>query len=161
MRYSRLTKEQFESLNHEFSLFLASNSIDSKQWNKYKKSSNDNVDRLLDLFSDLVWDDVLNKVDFLENICSTHLFLFKCNKNSIDSIVIKSSDPSIDLNSSEGQIWLLSNLNSNYIEVLRATKKNKTNRNNEIYSLISEGSKISKGELFVMYNERLLKSSEK
>lgn len=161
MKYSRLTTEQFESLSNEFSLFLASHSIDLKQWDKIKISSQDSVDHILDLFSDLVWEDILHKVKFVENVSSTHLFLFKCDKNSIDSIIIKSSDPSINLNSSEGQVWLSNNLNSNSIEILKSTKKTNTNRNSEIYSLISKGSQISEGQLFVMYGERLLKSSEK
>lgn len=161
MKYSRLTKEQFESLSDEFSLFLASQSIDSKQWDKIKISSKESVDHILDLFSDLVWDDILQKVKFIENISSTHLFLFKCNENSIDSIIIKSSESSINLNSSEGQVWLLNNLHSNNIEVLKSTKKFNTDQNNEIYSLISKGSQISEGQLFIMYDERLLKSSEK
>ena len=37
----------------------------------------------------------------------------------------------------------------------------KTNRNDEIFSLISKGSHISEGQLFIMFDERLLKSSEK
>jgi len=161
LKYSRLTKEQFDSLSNEFSLFLASNSIDSEQWNKIKLNSADSTDHILDLFSDLVWEDILHKVKFIENISSTHLFLFKCNKNLIDSIIIKSKDSSINLNSSDGQIWLLNNLQANNITVLRSTKNFKTKRNDEIYSLISRGSQISEGQLFIMYDERLLKSSEK
>ena len=161
MKYSRLTKEQFNSLNKEFSVFLASNSIDFKQWNKIKSNSKESVDHILDLFSDLVWDDILLKVKFIENISSTHLFLFKCNKSSIDSIVIKSKESSVKLNSAKSQFWLLDNLQSNEIEVLRSTKKLKTKRNDEIFSLISRGSQISEGQLFIMYDQRLLKSSEK
>jgi len=161
LKYSRLTKEQFDSLNHEFSLFLASHSIDFKQWSKVKLSSPETVGHLLDLFSDLVWEDVLSKIKFIETISSTHLFLFKCNNSSIDSIIIKSSDPSINLNTSDGQFWILNNLQSNYITVLRSTKHFKTKLNDEIYSLITRGSEISEGQLFIMYDERLLKSSEK
>ncbi|MDG2371122.1 MAG: DUF6495 family protein [Flavobacteriaceae bacterium] len=161
MKYSRLTKEQFDSLSNEFSIFLASNAIDSKQWNKIKSSSIERADHILDIFSDLVWKNILHKVKFIENISSNHLFLFKCNKNSIDSIIIKSNDSSINLNSSDAQIWLLNNLQANNISVLRSTKNFKTKRNDEIYSLISRGSIISEGQLFIMYDERLLKSSEK
>ena len=97
MRYTRLSKEQFDSLSNEFSIFLASNSIDKEKWDKIKSNSPDKVNLILDLFSDLVWNDILNKVRFVENISSTHLFLFKCNKNSINSIIVKSKNQSIDL----------------------------------------------------------------
>ena len=62
MKYSRLTKEQFDSLSNEFSIFLASNAIDSKQWNKIKSSSIERADHILDIFSDLVWKNILHKV---------------------------------------------------------------------------------------------------
>ena len=161
MRYTRLSKEQFDSLSNEFSIFLASNSIDKEKWNKIKSNSPDKVNLILDLFSDLVWNDILNKVRFVENISSTHLFLFKCNKNSINSIIVKSKNQSIDLNSFKGQSWVLNNIKSDQVELLRSTKRFKTNRNDEIFSLISKGSYISEGQLFIMFDERLLKSSEK
>ena len=37
MKYRQLTKEQFESLHAEFSQFLASQSIDVKEWTQIKK----------------------------------------------------------------------------------------------------------------------------
>ena len=61
MKYQRLTKEQFEALHQEFATFLASHSIDKKQWDALKQSQDENVDALLDQFSDLVWEDVLSK----------------------------------------------------------------------------------------------------
>ena len=139
MRYTRLSKEQFDSLSNEFSIFLASNSIDKEKWDKIKSNSSDKVNLILDLFSDLVWNDILNKVRFVENISSTHLFLFKCNKNSINSIIVKSKNQSIDLNSFKGQSRILNNIRSDQVELLRSTKRYKTNRNDEIFSLISEG----------------------
>ena len=36
MKFSRLTKEQFEELNQEFSTFLATQAIDKAEWNKIK-----------------------------------------------------------------------------------------------------------------------------
>ena len=61
LKYTRLTKEQFDYLSEEFSLFLASKAIDSKQWDNIKSNSPERVDLILDLFSDIVWDDILNK----------------------------------------------------------------------------------------------------
>ena len=36
MKYRLLTKEQFESLHQEFAIFLASQSIDVKEWDEIK-----------------------------------------------------------------------------------------------------------------------------
>ena len=36
MKYARLTKEQFEEMNAEFSNFLATQAIDKAEWNQIK-----------------------------------------------------------------------------------------------------------------------------
>ncbi len=159
LKYTRLTKEQFDYLSEEFSLFLASKAIDSKQWDNIKSNSPERVDLILDLFSDIVWDDILNKVNYIENISATHLFLFKCNEKSIESIIIKSNDSSINFKSEDDRLWLFNNFNSKKIEILRSTKRFRTKRNDEIYSLITRGCEISEGQLYNMCSERLLKSS--
>ena len=60
MKYRQLTKEQFESLHKEFAQFLATQKIDIGEWNKMKSQNTALVKDELNLFSDLVWDDVLN-----------------------------------------------------------------------------------------------------
>ena len=55
MKYTRLTKEQIESLHEEFAKFLATQSIDKKQWEALKSSNSVLVDEELDLFSDMIW----------------------------------------------------------------------------------------------------------
>ena len=37
MKYRQLTKEQFEGLHEEFAHFLATQSIDAKEWTQIKK----------------------------------------------------------------------------------------------------------------------------
>ena len=156
MKFSRLTKEQFEELSDEFSLFLASNCIDSKQWNYIKSKSIDKAEKILDSFSDIVWNNVISKVNYLTNINSTHLFLFKSSNYSIESIIIKSNDKLIDLNNKKSHSLILNNLFSNKIEIFRSTKKfNKNKLYKEIHNIIISGSYISNGELFDMYDQRL------
>ena len=76
MKYQRLSKEQFDELHQEFAKFLASQSIDAKEWKKYIEVSSPIVDQELDIFSDLVWEDVLKKVRYVERVSKTQMFLF-------------------------------------------------------------------------------------
>ena len=78
MEYKRLSKEQFEALHQEFATFLAAYSIDKKEWDLLKVQHLDRADSLLNEFSDLVWNDVLNKILFVEHFNPKHLFLFEC-----------------------------------------------------------------------------------
>ena len=59
MKYTLLTKEQFENLHHEFAVFLASQQIDSKEWIKIKTEKPAVALEEMQLFSEVVWEDVL------------------------------------------------------------------------------------------------------
>lgn len=62
-------------MHEEFSAFLASNGVDKTLWDSKKVNESSEVDELLDQFSDLVWDAVLEKAGYIENISANHLFL--------------------------------------------------------------------------------------
>ena len=48
MKYSRLTKEQFEALHLEFARFLAALGIDAEHWKQLKEEKSPKVEELLD-----------------------------------------------------------------------------------------------------------------
>ena len=77
MKYTRLTKEQLEELNQEFINFLATQSITAEEWKDIKEQKPKVAEEELDVFSDLVWEGVLSKVEYLENIAPQHMYLFK------------------------------------------------------------------------------------
>jgi len=92
MKYRQLTKEQFLELNHEFAKFLATQQIDSKEWNTIKKNKPLMAEEELNIFSDVVWEDVLTKTEYLEHISKNDINLFKCNSKEIIRIYIKLKD---------------------------------------------------------------------
>ena len=76
MKYRRLTKEQLEELHLEFINFLATQSITAEEWDTLKKEKPDVAEEEIDVFSDLIWEGVLNKVEYLENVSERHMHLF-------------------------------------------------------------------------------------
>lgn len=97
MKYRRLTKEQFEELHKEFINFLATQSITADEWSKLKLEKLELASSVMDVFSDLVWEGVLSKVKYLENISSKHIYLFQVLNNSISLIGVKINIDLIDL----------------------------------------------------------------
>ena len=77
MKYIRLTKEQLEEMHQEFINFLATQSITAEEWESIKKNKPEVAEQELDVFSDLVWEGVLSKVEYLEHFSPQHMFLFK------------------------------------------------------------------------------------
>ena len=109
MKYTRLTKEQFEELHQEFINFLATQTIDKAEWDKIKIEKPEVAEQELDVFSDLVWEGVLGRAEYLEHFSKNHIFLFQCFDTNVKSIVLKSLVPETDFLTKDGLQWLSDN----------------------------------------------------
>lgn len=147
MKYRLLTKEQFESLHQEFALFLASQSIDVNEWDEIKEQKPDVALEEMNVFSDIVWEDVLTKTTYVEHFSETSANFFKCEADKIHRIAIKITWD-INLLTQEGFEWLMHNPLDNSVEIFKGSKSYTSERNSEIFDLIEKGSVISNGEIF-------------
>ena len=148
MKYDRLTKEQFEELHPEFINFLASQAIDKAEWDTIKTNSPEIAEQELDVFSDLIWEGVLTRAEYLENFSKNHIFLFQCFSTHIQSIVLKSLVTEINFLTKEGLQWLSDNMFTSTIEMKVGKKQFTEERNISIFSLIKQGSFLSDGQLY-------------
>lgn len=148
MKYTQLTKEQFEELHQEFATFLATQQIDVKEWDTIKKEKPNVAQEEMNIFSDMVWEKVLSTAKYLEHFSKSTINLFRCNTENIDRIVIQITDDTIDLLTEEGYKWLFENSSNKSIEYYSGEKPYQKERNSEIFDLIEKGSIISKGELY-------------
>ncbi|WP_300569233.1 DUF6495 family protein [Flavobacterium sp.] len=152
MKYKRLTKEQFEELHKEFSNFLASQSIDKKEWDEIKANKPEVAEQELDVFSDLIWEGVLANANFLEHFSKNHIFLFHCQEKLIQSIVLKSLVPEVDFLTKEGLQWLSDNMFTENVEMHLGKKEYDEERNLAIFNLITQGAILSDGQLYIQIN---------
>ena len=152
MKYSRLTKEQFEELNQEFSTFLATQAIDKAEWDKIKSEKPEVAEQELDVFSDLIWEGVLSKATYLEHFSKNHIFLFHCFDTYVQSIVLKSLVPEVDFLSKDGLRWLSDNMFTETIEMKIGKKEFTEERNTSIFALIQQGTILSDGQLYKQIN---------
>src|SRR5690606_17618245 len=106
MKYTRLTKEQFEELHLEFARFLAFQSIDQARWETVKAERPEVAEQELDVFSDLIWEGGLHTTEYLEHFSKDHIFLFRFFEKEAESIVIAALDQSIDFLNKDGLMWL-------------------------------------------------------
>ncbi len=152
MKYKRLTKEQFEELHKEFSNFLATQSIDKKEWDEIKANKPEVAEQELDIFSDLIWEGVLANANFLEHFSKNHIFLFHCQEKLIQSIVLKSLVPEVDFLTKEGLQWLSDNMFTENVEMHLGKKEYDEERNVAIFNLITQGAILSDGQLYIQIN---------
>jgi hypothetical protein len=152
VKYKRLTKEQFEELHLEFSNFLASQSIDKKEWDEIKQLKPEVAEQELDVFSDLIWEGVLTNAKFLEHFSKNYVFLFHCQEAFVQSIVLKSLDASIDFLTKEGLQWLSDNLFTDSVEIHIGKKDYDEERSLALFNLITQGAILSDGQLYIQIN---------
>jgi hypothetical protein len=152
MKYSRLTKEQFEELNQEFSNFLATQAIDKGEWDKIKAEKPEVAEQELDVFSDLIWEGVLTRTEYLEHFSKNHIFLFQSFDTHVQSIVLKSLDTEVDFLTKDGLQWLSDNMFTDTIEMKVGKKEFTEERNSSLFALIQQGAFLSDGQLFKQIN---------
>ncbi|MFH7015283.1 DUF6495 family protein [Flavobacterium sp. FlaQc-47] len=152
MKYARLTKEQFDELHAEFANFLATQTIDKAEWDAIKINKPEVAEQELDVFSDLIWEGVLSRAEYLEHFSKNHIFLFKCFETDVQSIVLKSLVPETDFLTKDGLQWLSDNMFTENIEMKVGKKVFTEDRNVSIFELIQQGAFLSDGQLFTQIN---------
>lgn len=152
MKYARLTKEQFEELHQEFINFLATQSVTAEEWANLKVNKPEIAEMELDVFSDLIWEGVLNKAKYLEHISPQHMYLFKLKKNNMHAVIIKLNNK-VDITTKEGYSWLRDNLMDENVEFLQAEKEYSKDKNLDRFKMIHQGAVITKGDLFKYFHK--------
>lgn len=152
MKYSRLTKEQFEELQQEFINFLATQSVTADEWKNLKENKPELAEMELDVFSDLIWEGVLKNAKYLEHISPQHMHLFSINNDSMHVIAVTLKNE-VDMTTKEGFGWLRDNLMDENVEFLQAKKEYSEDRNLDVFKLIQQGSVITKGDLYNYFNK--------
>src|SRR5690625_3527670 len=155
MKYRRLTKEQFEEMHQEFINFLAAQSITADEWEDIKKNKPEVMEQELDVFSDLIWEGVLNNVKYLEHISPQQLMLFYISDTHLKLTAIKISKGAIDVENDYCYKWLQQNINDNSVSLFTSTKDISDDRKKDIFILIEQSAVITKGALYQYFEDVL------
>lgn len=153
MKYARLTKEQFEELNKEFINFLATQSITHEEWTNLKANRPDLAETELDVFSDLIWEGVLDRAEYLEHFAPQHMYLFYLGEVEMSAIVLNIKSEDVDITTPEGYSWLRDNLMDEKVEFFQANKAYGDDKNLDKFKMIEQGANITKGELYRYFND--------
>jgi hypothetical protein len=148
MKYRLLSKEQFEELHKEFSTFLATQKIDKIAWDKIKEEEPKKAISQLEIFSDIIWEEVIRKTEYLEHYSKDSINLFHCKLQSINRIVVSVENKEINLQEKSGLDWFLNHSNDPSIQYFKGEKDYVTSRSEEIFKLIEQGSLLANDTLF-------------
>jgi len=152
MQYRRLTEAELDEVEPQFVRFLASNQITADDWEKLKTESPDKVERLIEIFSDIVFDKVLEDVNYLEFKTPHDLkaFHFLEDKAVMNGLKIE-GETEVDLTEQMNpkQLSQQLQLTGAKLKLYTAEKEYKESRKMEIFNLMEGGALISRsGTLF-------------
>lgn len=147
MKYRRLDLAELEVLEKEFIQFLAANHITAPDWEKIKLDDPEQMNGLLDIFSDIVFDKTLEKLQYLEFIASDDIKTFYCDKDQIYLLGLKhQSGRAVNfqqLDLTNDLIDLIKDPSISF-EIYSAEKSYQPDRKQELFRMLENGCLISK-----------------
>lgn len=145
-KYTRLSPSELKELEKEFIEFLVINGITADDWVRLKENDIEKADKIIDHFSDVIWEGVLRKTTFLETRSQQEIMTFQCLEDKLILMALKIDDPSIDLTTQEGIHQVQQSLPET--KMFTQEKTYQSNRERELFNMIQNGCTYSDGKLF-------------
>jgi hypothetical protein len=140
-KYRQLSLDELGHLEKDFVDFLVVNGVTADDWKEIQKEAPEKRDEILDAFSDVVFESILRKIEFLDFRSANHLMSFQCLSEKMVLVGIKSDKT--DLTN-----WGAHSGDSEEIEIYSQEKSYSTSREDELFAMMEKGCEKSDGKLF-------------
>jgi hypothetical protein len=158
MKYRCLTDDELKELETEFKHFLITNNVYTEEWEQLNKSKDEKVTLLVEMFSDIVLDKALKKINYLEHTTPEDIKVFKCDLNELTVIGVSSKNKNIDFTNA-----ILSEIAGELL-IFKTSKLYNKEREVEVFDLLQSGCSIideerfKKLELAYTYSSNIIKN---
>ena len=147
-KYRSLSLEELHALEKEFVEYLILNGIIADDWEKLKKDDRDKADQIIDLFSDVVFESIFRKVEFLEFRKAKELRTYQCLADKLILVGMK-ADPLSDTDFTDpAYIQKASQAPPDSLKVYTIEKPYSKERELELFEMTEAGCMISDGRTF-------------
>ncbi|MEL6926072.1 MAG: DUF6495 family protein [Bacteroidota bacterium] len=147
-KYRSLTSQELQELEKEFIDYLVVNSITGDDWVKLKKENLAKAEKIIDLFSDVVFEGVLRKVQYLEFRGQKVLRTFQCLADQIVMVAMEAA-PESTADFNDPQFIARASTNPpEGLKIYTSSKAYEDTREMELFKMIESGCSISDGKLF-------------
>lgn len=140
-KYRLLTKEELHEFEKEFVDFLIVNGIEPEKWQQLKEDDQESVDRIIELFSDVILESVLRRVNYLQFKSKKYVQAIQCLPDKMISIALEDEAKDTEKSGDENQ-------RENSLSIYKSEKEYTKNREVEIFEFIQKGYVISDGTLY-------------
>lgn len=147
MKYRRLSQEELAPLNEEFLKYLLVANITPEQWEELKQNNLEACGKHLDVFSDLVFEKILDDIHFVDRILPKRIEVYHFMSKSILMYALEPKED--DFTFDEGD---LGELDLKRFELTEGKKIVHEDRKGEVFSIIQlPNAKISDGMLYKQF----------
>jgi Family of unknown function (DUF6495) len=147
MTFRRLNSDELAALEKPFIKFLVANTITGSDWEKMKTQEPERASKMLDIFSDFIFEERLRKVEFIQHQEPKELRLFKCTDDKIYLIGLQ-VDADSDIDFTKQTDLTKMGVSTEGVNIYRAEKKYTRGREREIFELLESGCRITDDGLF-------------
>jgi len=148
-KYRRLTTEELHNLESDFIDYLVVNTITRDDWVKIKDTNPDKAGKIIELFSDVVFEKVMRQTHYLDHVSNSMITSFHYQPSQAVMICAKTNNPEIKLTELFGRKKNDFQTDKDLdIEIWTTTKSYSQQRELEIYQMITNGAVVSDGQLY-------------
>lgn len=144
-KYRNLTREELQELEKEFVDYLIINGIIASDWERLKQEETEKAEDIITLFSDVIFEGIMRKVEFLEKRMTHEFMTFQCLKDRLVLVAISSA--STDFTNPESIQQAVKSPPKD-AEIYTTDKKYSLERELELFQMIESGCTISDGKRF-------------
>jgi hypothetical protein len=147
MKYRRLTIEELQNLEQRFIQFLVANTITGADWAKLKTDEPEQASRLIDIFSEMMFETSLKKVQYLKLRTVKEMKVFRCDADKIVLMGLLADEKTpVDFT----QLIDLKEImhHTEGLSIYRTEKTFDGNREQELFKMMETGCLISDNQLF-------------
>lgn len=143
LKYRLLTDDELKELEHEFKQFLIVNEIYDEEWRKLNAEKSKKVDELIIMFSNLVIEKSLKRIQYLEITTSEGISAYYCKDDEIELIGISTQQTDINFLSLTPD-----ELSTTPLSIFMTSKKYEKERETTIFEMLNSGCGIIDGKRF-------------
>ncbi len=148
-KYRLLTTDELQQFEKEFIDYLIVNGIDADTWANLKIEKQGEAKKIIELFSDVVFEKILRKAKYLVFTNGPYLYSFRYGERKANLYILKFQDVQFASDSSS-QEEILEFIRTNQDNCdLQLQEKNYTNtREQEVFAMLESGCIIEEGGIF-------------
>ncbi|MBO6515420.1 MAG: hypothetical protein JJ975_02620 [Bacteroidia bacterium] len=146
MKYKRLSGKELEGLQEQFIEFLVVNGITADDWVKLKDNDPPAASRMVDSFSDVMYEGWMRNITHLEVVLPKEVLCFYCQPQQIVLVGMSTSAADMDFTQIEDMSEVAQHHET--VEIYTKTKPYSKQREIEVFEMMQRGAQAADSTLF-------------